>query len=430
MQSIIQYRRFGTTVKAQVERDREKARSIARNTRAEQADESYSASTENEKDPEKGEHTPEGPGLGAHGIEARDAAPVSAILEEEETLEDDAVEETAEAEGIEEPEADDDDDYELNQNAISRSSTRTNNTMGTALGAALTGVQIRKRSTRDGGSGDVFVVDYEGPNDPNNPKNWSNTSRIAATFLIASIAAVVGMASAIDSSAIPQAAADFGVSEVVESMATGLYLIGFGVGSLFAGPVSETVGRNPVYIVTLGLFMIFVMASGLAPNIGAQLTFRFLAGLFGSTPLTCAGGSLSDLWSPVERTFAFPVFANAAFTGPLIGPVMGGFIAASPYVSWRWTEWVTLIAAGIVTALVILFQPETYPATLLKWKAQHLRAITGDQRYRAEIEVREETFFRRLRRALYRPFILTVREPIIILLALYLTVIYIVLFTL
>lgn len=81
--------------------------------------------------------------------------------------------------------------------------------------------------------------------------------------------------------------------------------------------------------------MIFIMASGLAPNIGAQLTFRFPAGFFGSTPLTCAGGSISDLWNPMGRVFTFPVFPNAAFTGSVLGPVMGGFITQSNAVSWR-----------------------------------------------------------------------------------------------
>lgn len=75
--------------------------------------------------------------------------------------------------------------------------------------------------------------------------------------------------------------------------------------------------------------MIFIMASALAPNIGAQLVFRFIAGFFGSTPLTCAGGSISDLWSPMERVYAFPIFANAAFMGPIFGPVVGGFIGES-----------------------------------------------------------------------------------------------------
>ena len=140
-----------------------------------------------------------------------------------------------------------------------------------------------------------------------------------SSVIVALIGFVVGFASSVDSAALPQATAEFGVSEVVESLATGLFLVGFGCGALFAGPVSETIGRNPVYIATLSLYMIFVMASALAPNIGAQLVFRFLAGFFGSTPLVCAGGSLSDLWDPMERVYAFPVFANAAFTGPVLG---------------------------------------------------------------------------------------------------------------
>lgn len=171
------------------------------------------------------------------------------------------------------------------------------------------------------------------------------------------------------------------------------------------------------------------MASALAPNIGAQLVFRFLAGFFGSTPLTCAGGSISDLWSPLERVYAFPVFANAAFMGPIFGPVVGGFIGESSLVSWRWTEWVTLIISGLVLASVVSLQPETYAPVLLKWKAAHLRELTGDSRYKAEVEIRGDPFLLRLKRALYRPFVLTFQEPVIMLLALYLTVIYIILFT-
>lgn len=121
--------------------------------------------------------------------------------------------------------------------------------------------------------------------------------------------------------------------EVTESLATGIFLIGFGVGALFAGPVSETVGRNPVYIVTLTLYMIFIMASALAPTIGAQIAFRFIAGCFAATPLTCAGGSISDLWNPMERVYAFPIFANAAFLGPIFGPIVGGFVGESTLVS-------------------------------------------------------------------------------------------------
>lgn len=71
--------------------------------------------------------------------------------------------------------------------------------------------------------------------------------------------------------------------------------------------------------------MIFVMAAALSPNIGAQLAFRFIGGCFAATPLVCAGGTISDLWTPMERVYAFPIFAVAAFAGPLFGYVNEGY---------------------------------------------------------------------------------------------------------
>jgi multidrug resistance protein len=204
--------------------------------------------------------------------------------------------------------------------------------------------------------------------------------------------------------------------------------VAFGCGGLVAGPFSEEFGRNPVYIITMALFMIFIMASALAPNIGAQLAFRYIAGFFASTPLTCAGGSISDLFDPVERVFAFPMFASAAFLGPIFGPIVGGFIGES-YLSWRWTEWVSLIVSGAILTSIVFTQPETYAPLLLKWKAKHLRTVTGDDRYVANNEVLSETFLERVCRALYRPFMILVREPIVIFWSFYITIIYVVLFT-
>ena len=165
-------------------------------------------------------------------------------------------------------------------------SVTSHETAGSAFGRALTGIDVRSRTTNEGGHdrGKMFIVGYHGDNDPLNPHHWSITKRLSVTILVALIGLIVGVASSIDSAALDQAAKEFKVSEVTESLATGLYLIGFGAGSFFAAPISETVGRIPVYIATLFLFMIFVMASALAPNIGAQLVFRFFAGFFGSTP--------------------------------------------------------------------------------------------------------------------------------------------------
>ena len=210
-------------------------------------------------------------------------------------------------------------------------------------------------------------------------------------------------------------------------MPTGLFLVGFGAGSLLSGPFSETFGRNAVYLTTMVLFLIFIMAAALAPNIHSHLIFRFLAGFFGSTPLTCAGGTVADLWSPLQKTYAFPAYAIPSFVGPMAGQIMGSYIPI--HLGWRWLEWIMLIMGGAVLLVILLLQPETYGPLILYWKAKILRQETGDDRYRAPMEMKNEALGRRLLVSVYRPFALVYSELIIILMSLYLTVIYIVLFT-
>jgi MFS family permease len=201
-----------------------------------------------------------------------------------------------------------------------------------------------------------------------------------------------------------------------------------GLGSLIAGPFSETFGRNAVYSVSLVVYMIWIMASGLAPNFAAQIVFRFLAGCSASTPLVCSGGSVADMFYSVEKTWAFPLYSITSFGGPMLGAVMGAYIGPSNAVSWRWTEWSVLIASGIVLVLVLCFMPETYGPLLLQWKAEHYRRITGDDRFVCTHEIIPATLFSRLKVSMTRPFLM-LTEPIILVMTLYLTVLYIVLFT-
>ncbi|KAB8201350.1 major facilitator superfamily domain-containing protein [Aspergillus parasiticus] len=290
------------------------------------------------------------------------------------------------------------------------------------------GVQRRDITDSSGTPSSVFLVSWEQDQDPMNPRNYSLTARITATLIVSALAFAVGAASSIESAVIPQNAAAFNVSEVVASLATGLYLLGFAAGSLVSGPLSEILGRNAVYIGSLTLFMIFIMASGLAPNIGAQLAFRFLAGVFGCPPLTCAGGTIADLWNPLEKTLTFPLYAILSFGGPVFGPVIASYMGQGT-LSWRWTNWIMLIMSGLVMGLILLLQPETYGPLLLKWRAAHLRQVTGDKRYRSDMDVQKIALFERILGACKRQFSLTVHEPIILLISLYMTVIYIVLFT-
>jgi MFS family permease len=168
--------------------------------------------------------------------------------------------------------------------------------------------------------------------------------------------------------------------------------------------------------------MLCTMGAGLSPNIGTQVTFRFLAGVFGSTPLVCAGGTISDLWTPFEQIYILPIYATGGFLGLAVGPAIGGLIGESQTVGWRWVEWTTLIISASVLLLVVLVQPETYAPILLRWKA----CITNGEEKHPTIP---GDLVGNLARSFYRPFLMASSEPVIILISIYLCVLYIIVFT-
>ncbi|KOS46839.1 hypothetical protein ACN38_g2147 [Penicillium nordicum] len=275
----------------------------------------------------------------------------------------------------------------------------------------------------------VIIVTFEGDYDTMDPHNWTFSRRAFTTILTSLTAFVIFWASTIDATAHKTTKKVYGSSSVVQTLPTAMYLIGTGLGAVVTGPISEVVGRNPVYIPTMIGFMLFDMGAGLSQTAAQRIVCRGLAGFFGSAPAILSAASLVDVWSRIERVYAFPIFAIIIFTGPLVGPVPGAFAVNSHSVSWRWVDWMTIILAGLVLIPVVFFLPETYSPVLLYWKAKELRRLTGDDRYRSPLEFRRATFAYRLRASLYRPFQLFMTEPIIMIHAVSLSLLFIVLYT-
>lgn len=60
------------------------------------------------------------------------------------------------------------------------------------------------------------------------------------------------------------------------------------------------VGRNPVYIIGLFLFVLFQVPVIFAKNIGTILVFRFFAGFVGSPALATGGASMTGKFEPLS----------------------------------------------------------------------------------------------------------------------------------
>lgn len=131
-----------------------------------------------------------------------------------------------------------------------------------------------------------------------------------------------------------------------------------------------------------------------------------------------AGGSLNDMGNPVFRTLALPLFTSTGFVGPILGPILGSYIAES-HLGWRWCYYITAIWNLASFILVMLFMPETLGTALLKYKAIAWRKRTGDGKFRATVE--DESFMEALGKSLKRPFIMIVKEPILGFFSIYLT---------
>ena len=107
---------------------------------------------------------------------------------------------------------------------------------------------------------------------------------------------------------------------------------------------------------------------------------------------------------------------------------MGAYIGFSKLINWRWADWIMLIFDGIVILCVAAFMEETLAPRLLQYRAHYFRKLTGDDRFKSASEAKGESLGQILWRNFSRPFVLSL-EPIVLFFTLYLTVVYIVLFT-
>jgi MFS transporter, DHA1 family, multidrug resistance protein len=136
-----------------------------------------------------------------------------------------------------------------------------------------------------------------------NPLNWSTGKKFLVMFLICLLTFSVYIGSAIYTAGIQGVMERFGVSQVAATLGLTLFVAGYGLGPMFWAPMSEIpqIGRNPIYIGTLVVFVFFQFAVIYAKNFGMLLAFRFLTGFFGSPVLATGGASLSDMYMPAKR---------------------------------------------------------------------------------------------------------------------------------
>ncbi|KAH0005840.1 hypothetical protein KCU78_g12650, partial [Aureobasidium melanogenum] len=159
----------------------------------------------------------------------------------------------------------------------------------------------------------------------------------------------------------------FQVIQTVATLGLTLFVLGYAIGLMFLAPLAEalTIGRNPVYLTTLLIFVLFKFAVVYNPNIATLLAFRFLTGFIGSPVLTTDGASLADLWSRRKVAYAIGIWDVSAVCGPVLGP--------------------------LCLVVLIFTLPETNVNTVLSKRVKRLRELTGNTRLKSEADLMTES---------------------------------------
>ncbi|KAK0513308.1 hypothetical protein JMJ35_004294 [Cladonia borealis] len=249
-------------------------------------------------------------------------------------------------------------------------------------------------------------VNWDDDDDPLNPMNWKASTRWLNLLVISMMAFITPLGSTMFAPGVPLVEKTFHFTDSnLATSVVSIYVLGFAVGPLFIAPLSETYGRQPVYIISMIFFVFCQLACALSTNVGMLLAFRFLAGCAGSTPVTIGAATIGDMFPRENRAGAMTVWGIGAQLGPILGPVIGGFLSQAK--GWRWVFWLLTIISVVI----------------LERKAQRMIRETGNQSLVSALH--DPTPPREVyKRTIIRPVKMLIFSPIVLLLSIYLSVVF------
>ncbi|KAH8913460.1 MFS general substrate transporter, partial [Atractiella rhizophila] len=263
---------------------------------------------------------------------------------------------------------------------------------------------------------EVLWVEFV-PGSKRNPFNWTSRKKWTITILCCWYCLLVASTASAFAICIPGMTTDLGSKSEINNLALGLqvafpYPLGFGVAPLVLAPFSEAYGRNPLYIVTTLLYAAFFIPQALTRSIAAICVVRFLSGAAASTGSTMVGGTVADMFESSQRGVPMSIFSICTFAGTGLGAVWFGYVEQD--IGWRWSNWIQLILASVTWLLMLLILRETRGSVILSRIAQHLRSITGDERYKVKADEERASLAILIRVSLSRPLYLMATEPVVL----------------
>src|ERR1700726_5290487 len=135
------------------------------------------------------------------------------------------------------------------------------------------------------------------------------------------------------------------------------YIVAAAIMTPPSGFLANRFGRKRVLMVAIVGFVGASVLCGIAQSLLEIVAFRLLQGFFGAALVPIAQSILLDIYTPEERGSAMALFGVSVMVGPVLGPVIGGYL--TDQFSWRWVFYINVPIGLIAFAGVSAFMRET-----------------------------------------------------------------------
>ena len=196
---------------------------------------------------------------------------------------------------------------------------------------------------------------------PSSPTSPNGPGRVEFVILISAIMMIVAFA--IDSMlpALPAIAQALGVGDVSQRpLVISSFLLGFAIGQLFVGTLSDRYGRRGLMLWSLFGFAVASLAAALAPTFDHLLVARGVQGIFAAGARVIVTSTVRDRFEGRDMAQVMSLSSMIFMAAPILAPAMGqAILLVGP---WRWI-FGALAAIGVaIWAWVLWRLPETLAA--------------------------------------------------------------------
>ncbi|WP_162458490.1 multidrug effflux MFS transporter [Pseudactinotalea suaedae] len=175
-------------------------------------------------------------------------------------------------------------------------------------------------------------------------------------FSLASVAALGSLSIDLYISAFPRIGQELGASETwVQATLTGT-LIGFAVGQLVLGPVTDRFGRRRPLLIANAVLMLTALVCAAAPDVTVLVAARVVQGVACAAGVVVATATVRDLYQGAAFIKAIGHVLAVTAAVPVLAPTVGGLLLS--VMSWRGLFVVIGALTVAASAAYVLWVPE------------------------------------------------------------------------